>query len=66
MKRMTLLAFAMGLSMMAMQVKTSAADPACQAQCQDNYRQCQVTCTENPCLISCDTQLQACLSGCPQ
>ena len=66
MKRMTLLAFAMGLSLMATQVKTSAADPPCQVQCQQNYNQCQTICSQNPCFVSCDTTLQSCLSSCPQ
>ena len=65
MKRITTLAFAMGLSLMAAQVKTSAADPPCQVQCQQNYDQCQTICSQNPCIISCDTALQSCLSSCP-
>ncbi|HEX4499374.1 MAG TPA: hypothetical protein VIE43_27120 [Thermoanaerobaculia bacterium] len=65
MKRITTLAFAMGLSLMAMNANRSTAVTPCQATCQSNFQQCQTTCSENPCLVSCNTQLQSCLASCP-
>jgi len=64
MNKIKLLAFAMGLSLMALTAGRSAAEPTCQEQCQINYGQCQQVCSENPCLISCDSQLQYCLASC--
>jgi hypothetical protein len=62
--RIKLLGFAMGLSLMALHADRGAAASNCQGQCQANYNQCQMVCSQNPCLVSCDTQLQDCLSGC--
>jgi hypothetical protein len=65
MKRITTLAFAMALSMMALHAnRSTAAASSCQSDCQSGYQQCQITCSQNPCLVSCDTQLQDCLAGC--
>jgi hypothetical protein len=65
MKRIKMLALAMGLSVMALSANRSAADPPCRVQCQQNYDQCQAICSQNPCFVSCDTTLQSCLSSCP-
>jgi hypothetical protein len=64
MKKIKLLAFAMGLSLMALHADRGTAAPTCQKQCEDNYKQCQQTCSENPCIVSCDTALDSCLSSC--
>jgi hypothetical protein len=64
MNKIKLLAFAMGLSLMALNAGRVAAEPTCQEQCQINYEQCQQVCSDNPCFISCDSQLQYCLSSC--
>lgn len=64
MRKIKLLAFAMGLSLMALHAGRGVAASACEKQCNDNYDHCQQVCSENPCFISCDTQLQACLSSC--
>jgi hypothetical protein len=64
MKKIKLLAFAMGLSLMALYADRGAAAPPCEQQCQMNYQQCQQICSENPCFVSCDTNLQNCLSSC--
>lgn len=36
----------------------------CEAQCLVEFRQCQRICSENPCLIACETVLDICLSAC--
>jgi len=64
MRKIKLLTLAMGLSILALQADRSAADPTCEQQCQINNKDCQKICSENPCLISCDQQLQYCLDGC--
>ena len=64
MKSIKLLALAMGLSLMALTAGRGAAEPTCQEQCQINYGHCQEVCSQNPCIISCDTALQSCLSSC--
>ena len=65
MRNVKLLAFAMGLSLMALTASRGTADPTCQQQCQMNYAQCQQTCSKNLCFVSCDTILQNCLANCP-
>jgi len=65
MRKVKLLAFAMGLSLMALTASRGTADPSCQQQCQMNYTQCQQVCSKNPCFVSCDTNLQNCLAACP-
>lgn len=65
MRKVKLLAFAMGLSLTALTASRGAADPSCQQQCQMDYTQCQQICSKNPCFVSCDTNLQNCLNNCP-
>jgi hypothetical protein len=65
MKRITMLALALGISILGLQTRTSAADPSCATQCNNNYKQCQKVCSVNPCIVSCDTSLQSCMSSCP-
>jgi len=65
MRKVKLLAFAMGLSLMALNAESGKADPSCQQQCQMSYVQCQQICSKNPCFVSCDTNLQNCLANCP-
>ncbi|HEY3569795.1 MAG TPA: hypothetical protein VGP73_17815 [Thermoanaerobaculia bacterium] len=55
----------MGLSLMALSASRGSADPSCQTQCQTDYAQCQQICNQNPCFVSCDTNLQNCLAACP-
>jgi hypothetical protein len=50
--------------MLALQANRGTADTTCEAQCRANNVQCQVTCSQNPCLISCDQQLQYCMDSC--
>lgn len=65
MRKVKLLAFAMGLSLMALTASRGTAGPTCQQQCQMNNAQCQQVCNKNPCFVSCDTNLQNCLAACP-
>jgi hypothetical protein len=64
MKKIKMLTLAMGLSLLALQADRGVADTTCEAQCRANNVQCQITCSQNPCLISCDQQLQYCLDSC--
>ena len=64
MRKVKLLAFAMGLSLMALYPYRGAAAPTCEQQCQIDYERCQEICSQNPCFVSCDTNLRACLNGC--
>jgi hypothetical protein len=63
MKNAKRIAFALGLTL-ALQANRGGAATTCAKQCDDNYKQCQQVCSQNPCLISCDSQLQYCLSSC--
>ena len=63
MRKMKLMALAMGLSFLALHAGDSAA-ATCEEDCQAGYRRCLVICSKNPCLISCEDQLQYCLAGC--
>ena len=65
MRKIKLLTFAMGLSLVALTADRGMAEPSCEKQCQMNYVQCQQVCSKNPCFVSCDTTLQSCLSNCP-
>jgi hypothetical protein len=64
MRNLKLLVFGLGLSFLALQADRSAAAPSCEQQCQMDYQQCQQICSQNPCFVSCDTNLQNCLSSC--
>lgn len=64
MRKVKMLALAIGLSLMALHASRGAAASACEEQCNVNYQRCQQVCSVNDCIISCDTQLQACLSSC--
>jgi hypothetical protein len=64
MKNFKLLVFGLGLSSLALHADRGAAASSCEQQCQINYERCQVTCSQNPCIISCDSQHQYCLDSC--
>lgn len=64
MKNFKLLVFGLGLSFLALHADRSTAAPSCEQQCQMDYQQCQQICSKNPCFVSCDTNLQNCLSSC--
>ncbi|MGH9869075.1 MAG: hypothetical protein ACREAA_13035 [Candidatus Polarisedimenticolia bacterium] len=37
---------------------------SCEQACYRDYQQCVPFCSKNPCLVSCETVLEICLSGC--
>jgi len=37
---------------------------SCAGQCRNNYRDCMKVCSNNPCLVSCDTVFGNCLDSC--
>jgi hypothetical protein len=64
MKNLKFLALGLGLSFLALHADRGTAATTCEKDCWDGYRQCQVVCSKNPCLISCEDQVQYCLNGC--
>jgi hypothetical protein len=65
MRKVKLMALAMGLSFLALHASDSAAT-TCEQDCRAGYQRCLVICSKNPCLISCEDQLRFCLAGCGQ
>jgi hypothetical protein len=64
MRKIKMMALALGLTGLALTANTSSAAPTCEAQCLANNGRCQQICRQNPCLISCEDQLRFCLAGC--
>jgi hypothetical protein len=65
MRKIKMLALAMGLSFLALQTgKSEAVQTTCQDDCYRGYRQCQIICSKNPCLVSCEFNLNRCLNNC--
>ena len=64
MRNFKLLALGLGLSFLALHADRGTAATTCEQQCWANYQQCQVVCSKNPCLISCEDQVQYCLNSC--
>ena len=65
MRKIKMMGLAMALTVTAMmQASTGAADLTCERRCFEQYRQCQVECSKNPCLISCDFLYNRCLNNC--
>lgn len=63
--KIRMIALALGLSATAMmQAGTSSAATSCEKQCQLDYEQCLVVCSENPCFVSCDVVYNACIENC--
>lgn len=56
---------AVGL-MIALEPDTSRAGKGnrCEQQCYQEYEQCVVFCSKNPCFADCETVLDICLSNC--
>ena len=54
---------ALGL-MTALSPETAAAPNSCEQECYQDYQQCVPFCSKNPCLVSCETVLEICLSNC--
>lgn len=64
MRKVKLMALALGLCFLALQAGDSAAETPCERECRAGYQQCLIICSKNPCLISCEDQLSYCLAGC--
>lgn len=64
MAKIKMLGLALGLAFVAAQSNTSAVALTCQEKCRIQYEECQVICSKNPCLISCELQARLCLQGC--
>jgi hypothetical protein len=64
MRKIKMLALAMGLAFIAMQTTNSAASTTCEDRCYKEYRECQVFCSKTPCFVPCEIPLQSCLSNC--
>jgi hypothetical protein len=63
-KKMTFLALALGMATTALMAGTSSAASQCELDCRAQYNQCQVICSKNPCLVSCEFNLNRCLNNC--
>jgi hypothetical protein len=65
MRKIKMLALAMGLAVAAMmQANTGAAATTCEQRCLEQYRQCQIICSKNPCIVSCEYNYNICLNNC--
>lgn len=63
MRKIKMMALAMGLAVTAMmQANTSAADLTCEEKCRREYEACQVICSQNPCLVSCEFGYNICIN----
>ena len=63
MRKVMMLAAAMGLSFLAFQ-SNGAVAVTCQEQCRIDDVQCHRICDKNPCFVSCEYLLQRCLDNC--
>ena len=64
MRKIKMLALAMGMTALAFTANQGTAQTSCERQCYADYPVCQRICSKNPCLISCEDQLRFCLAGC--
>jgi hypothetical protein len=66
MRKIKMLALAMGLAFTALQATSSSANsiPTCELRCRAEYNQCQEICSKTPCLVSCEFGLRICLNNC--
>ena len=65
MQKIKMMALALGLAVTAMmQASTGSAALTCEEQCREDYRRCQVICSKNPCLVSCEYNYNICLNNC--
>jgi hypothetical protein len=64
MRKIKMLTLASALVVGALVSGTTSAETTCEAQCRADYGRCQVICSKNPCFVSCETVLNACLSNC--
>lgn len=64
MRKIKMLALAMGLVTAALAAKSGAAVTRCEYDCRVQYDRCQIECSKNPCFVSCETVLNICLNNC--
>ena len=64
MRKIKMLALAMGLAFTAMQADQSTASTTCEQKCYDEYRECQIFCSKTPCFAPCEVPLRICLNNC--
>ena len=65
MRKIKMMALAMGLAVAAlMQANTGAAATTCEDRCFEQYRQCRIICSKNPCIVSCEYNYNVCLNNC--
>lgn len=64
MRKIKMLALTIALVAGALASRTTAAESTCEAACRADYARCQVVCSKNPCFVSCETVLNACLTNC--
>lgn len=63
MRKVMLLATAMGLSFLAFQSNNAVA-VTCEEQCKIDDIACHEICDYNPCFVACETLLDRCLKNC--
>ena len=63
-KKMMMLSFALGLAVTALTASNSSAASQCEIDCHTQYTKCQVICSKNPCFVSCEYNLNRCLTAC--
>lgn len=64
MRKIKLMALALGLAFSAMYTADGSATTQCEIDCRRQYEQCKVICSKNPCLVSCEFNLNICLNNC--
>jgi hypothetical protein len=65
MRKLKMMALAMGLAVTAMmQASTGAADLTCEEKCREEYEACQIFCSKNPCLVPCEFGYNICIRNC--
>ncbi len=65
MRKIKMLALAMGLAVTAMmQPSTGAADLTCEERCRREFEACQIFCSKNPCLVPCEHGYNVCIREC--
>ena len=63
-KKMMLMVLALGMATTALMAGTSSAASQCELDCRAQYVQSQRICSKNPCLVSCEFNLNRCLNNC--
>ena len=64
MRKIKMMALAMGLTITALQAGNSAASTTCEDKCYEEYRECQIFCSKTPCFVPCEIPLRICLDNC--